>query len=216
MVEISAVLLDLDGLLIDSESVMRTAGVGALRELGYDVGFDLMDRLIGLDRHAGQRVLVEVLGPDLDGEHLESVWSRRVQTHYETVGIETRPGATELFDLLDQMNLPHAIVTSSGRAGAMRKLTRAGLIDRIGGLVGLDDVTRSKPHPEPYLKGAALVGVAPERCLAFEDSNHGAAAARAAGCFVVQVPDILPVEGDHAHWVAQDLIAGARAAGLID
>lgn len=211
----SAVLLDLDGLLVDTESAMRTAGLRALAGMGHDVGVDLMDSLIGLDQRAGHVVLRAALGPDLDLDQLTIAWSREVQAHYAAHGIATRPGAGALFDLLDALNLPRAVVTSSARAGAVRKLTSAGLIDRIGGLVGLEDVTRAKPDPQPYLKGAALFDADPARCLAFEDSNHGAAAARAAGCIVVQVPDILPAEGGHAHWIAEDLISGARAAGLL-
>jgi beta-phosphoglucomutase-like phosphatase (HAD superfamily) len=81
--------------------------------------------------------------------------------------------------------------------------------------VTVDDVTQPKPHPEPYLLAAQLLGVAPARCLVFEDSEAGSEAAHRAGMVVVQVPDVVPSDGKWAHHLALDLMSGARAAGLI-
>ncbi|MBA4349649.1 MAG: HAD family phosphatase, partial [Rhodobacter sp.] len=77
------------------------------------------------------------------------------------------------------------------------------------------DVSEPKPAPEPYLLAAARLGVDPTRCLVFEDSDVGAEAAHRAGCTVVQVPDVAPTEGRFARHLAADLLAGARAAGII-
>ncbi len=82
-------------------------------------------------------------------------------------------------------------------------------------MVTVDDVARAKPAPDPFLLAARLLGVDPQRCLAFEDSEPGAEAAFAAGMTVVQVPDIVPASGRFAHLVAPDLMAGARAIGLV-
>jgi HAD superfamily hydrolase (TIGR01509 family) len=112
------------------------------------------------------------------------------------------------------VELPVAVVTSSTREQAARKLRVTGLAARFAVVVTCDDVARTKPAPDPYLAGAALLGVDPAQCLVFEDSETGARAGTAAGCFVVQVPDILPTRGEHARIVASGLLEGARAAGL--
>ncbi|MGB8815240.1 MAG: HAD family hydrolase, partial [Paracoccaceae bacterium] len=90
-----------------------------------------------------------------------------------------------------------------------------GLGDAFAHVITFDDVSAPKPHPEPYLLTAARLGVAPARCVVFEDSEIGAASAHAAGMCVVQVPDFLPTEGRFAHHVAADLLSGARLVGLI-
>ena len=106
-------------------------------------------------------------------------------------------------------------MTSTGRVGAHRKLGIAGIAEAFTHVVTLDDVRAAKPDPEPYLLAASLFGVAPARCLVFEDSETGAEAAHRAGCVVVQVPDVVPSRGRWAHHLAPDLLTGARMAGLL-
>ena len=90
-----------------------------------------------------------------------------------------------------------------------------GLGTAFAHIVTVDEVTHAKPHPEPYLLAASLLGLSPARCLVFEDSEAGSEAAHRVGMVVVQVPDVVPSEGKWAHHLAVDLMAGARAAGLI-
>ena len=107
------------------------------------------------------------------------------------------------------------MVTSSGRDEAHHKIGVVGLRAAFPTVVTVDDVTRAKPDPEPYLLAARLLGVSPSRCLVFEDSEAGAEAAHRAGCVVVQVPDVVQASGRWAHHVAPDLMSGARRAGLL-
>jgi beta-phosphoglucomutase-like phosphatase (HAD superfamily) len=89
------------------------------------------------------------------------------------------------------MGLPRAVATSSSRNSAHHNLGRHGLLDRFGAIVAREDVGRHKPFPDPFLKAAALIGAAPEACLALEDSHNGVRAAHAAGMMTVMVPDLL-------------------------
>jgi HAD superfamily hydrolase (TIGR01509 family) len=125
--------------------------------------------------------------------------------------LRLKPG---VIDLLHAIDLPMAVVTSSGRDEARAKVDRGGLAGFFQLIVSVDDVTRAKPAPDPFLLAAEKLGVDPARCLVFEDSDTGAASARAAGCVVVQVPDMAPSTGPHADYLADDLLAGARMAGL--
>ena len=114
-----------------------------------------------------------------------------------------------------RQGLPCAVATSSRRASALRKLDLTGLAPHFATVVTFDCIASPKPAPDPYLEAARRLGIAPGRCIAFEDSDPGAAAAHAAGMTVVQVPDMAETTGPHAHHLAASLIEGARMAGLI-
>jgi HAD superfamily hydrolase (TIGR01509 family) len=107
-------------------------------------------------------------------------------------GIPTKPGVVELLDFLDARGLKLAVATSAVRTTAEHHLGRAGLLDRFTAVATRDDVARTKPHPDVYLEAARRLGVTPEHCIAFEDSNIGLTAAHAAGTMAIMVPDILP------------------------
>jgi HAD superfamily hydrolase (TIGR01509 family) len=205
-----AVFFDLDGTLIDTERLAIVATTAAFKDMGFapDPGF--LHGLVGKDMPTAN-ALIAARYSGLDMEDLD----RRVGTamrHAVLAGMPLKPGVR---DLLARVPHPKAIVTSSSRNSAISKVAQAGLTAEFLHLVTLDDVTRAKPAPDPYLLAAKLLGVAPARCLVFEDSEVGAEAAHRAGMRVVQVPDIVPSEGRFAHHLAQDLLSGARAAGLI-
>jgi HAD superfamily hydrolase (TIGR01509 family) len=206
-----AILFDLDGTLIDTEHLSLTAGLAAFAAGGHAVDRSLLLALVGLDEPTGDALIRQAF-PDADLSGIRQEWDRGVR-HAAAGGLPLKPGATDL--LLRIAGYKRAVVTSSGRDSARRKMALAGLSAQFDHVVTLDDVTCAKPHPEPYLLAAARLGVAAARCLVFEDSETGARSAHAAGCVVVQVPDMIPASGNFAHHVAPDLMAGARAAGLI-
>lgn len=211
----AGVLLDLDGVLVDSERHLRRGGEIALAELGYDDPVHLVRQIIGLDHKSGLARLRQLLGPAVDMDELDRRWTVETRHLYATEGLDPRPGARHMLDRLTALDMPFAIVTSSPAKGALRKLALAGLDDLAREIVSRDDVSRPKPDPAPYLIGAARLGHRPGDCLAFEDSLPGVQSAFAAGCTVVHVPDDGPADDSPAHVVAPDLIAGAAKAGLI-
>lgn len=206
-----AVIFDLDGTLIDTESVAITTGVQALARVGLPDGQDLLHRLIGKDIPTCAAILHRE-HPEIDHDLFHRHWREAFDAQIES-SLRLKPGVTEL---LERLPLPRALCTSSSREAAHHKLGLAGLKDAFAHVVTLDDVRAAKPHPEPYLLTAERLGVSPARCVVFEDSETGAASAKAAGCHVVQVPDILPTDGRNAHHVASSLLEGARAIGLIN
>jgi HAD superfamily hydrolase (TIGR01509 family) len=206
-----AILFDLDGTLIDTESLAMAAGIAAFADLGHPVTLDFLHSLVGVDLPtASQRIAHS--HPTLDQAALHPVWQQGFVAAMDRDGLAMKSGA---LDLLTARLRPMALVTSSGRHEAHRKLAKVGIADHFDVVITLDDVTAPKPSPAPYLLAAERLGVDPTRCLVFEDSETGAEAAHRAGCFVVQVPDVAPSTGRWAHHLADDLLAGARLAGLL-
>lgn len=205
-----AVIFDLDGTLIDTESLALAASLHAFASLDIVVEASFLHGLVGVDE-TGSAQIIQARYPDLALPRLQSL----MRTEFFRLIDEDLPMKPGALDLLAQLGLPQAIATASARDSAVRKLARIGLQDAFAHVITRDDVSRPKPAPEAFLLAAARLGVAPERCVAFEDSDTGAEAAHAAGMCVVQVPDFLPTKGRFAHHVATDLIMGARAVGLL-
>ena len=206
-----AILFDLDGTLIDTESLAVAAGLVAFAAAGHPVDLPFMHRLVGIDGPTSARI-ISAHRPDLELPRLDALWRQGFEDRMRE-SLTLKPGVTEL--LSHAPHLPRVLVTSSRRADAHSKLAMVGLDAIFAHVVTVDDVVNAKPHPEPYLLAATLLGVSPARCLVFEDSEAGSEAAHRAGMVVVQVPDVVPSDGRWAHHLAADLLSGARAAGLI-
>ena len=207
-----AVLFDLDGTLIDTESLSMAAGLQAFASLGFAVETAFLHRLIGIDQTTSAGIIRAHL-PDIDLGALNIHWNQGFRAGVDR-GLSLKSGVHTLLAAVP-IHIHRAVVTSSGREDAHNKIGVAGLRQAFPTVVTVDDVARAKPDPEPYLLAARLLGVLPSRCVVFEDSEAGAEAAHRAGCVVVQVPDMVPASGRWAHHVAPDLMSGARIAGLL-
>ncbi len=204
-----AVLFDLDGTLVDTESVALHTGIAAFAAVGQPVSLAFMHAMVGKDQAATRAVITRAY-PQIDIDALNAAW-RDGFTASVARELRLKPG---VMALLDAISLPMAVVTSSGRTEAHAKVEKAGLAHFFRTIVSVNDVTDAKPAPEPFLLAATRLGVDPARCLVFEDSDTGAEAAHRAGCTVVQVPDMQPSTGPFAHHLAADLLTGAAMAGL--
>jgi HAD superfamily hydrolase (TIGR01509 family) len=200
---LAAVLFDMDGLLVDTEPLWLETETDVMARLGAAWTTDDQEALLGgsmdrtvryllakATRPAPPRTVAEWL---LDGM-LDRVRAGRVIV---------RPGARELLAEVAAVGLPRALVTSSQRPFAEAVLTSTGLTFPV--TVCGDDVTATKPDPEPYLLAAKLLDVDPERCVALEDSPNGVASAGAAGCRVVAVPSLLPIPPAEGRVVVESL-----------
>lgn len=205
-----AVIFDLDGTLLDTEAVALRLGHDCLRQLGHAPDPAVFHDLIGKDGPTSDAIL-RAAYPALDMATFDRMWRGGFEAALER-DLPLKPFAAEV---LEAIRLPKALCTSSRRDSAARKLGLSGLGHHFAAVVALEDVPRAKPDPAPYLLAAARLGVAPAACVVFEDSEPGAASAHAAGCVVVQVPDMLPASGRYAHHVTDTLIDGARKLGLM-
>jgi HAD superfamily hydrolase (TIGR01509 family) len=188
---VEAVIFDMDGTLIDSESVYIAAMKDAAGTLGLALPLDLCHAMVGVPSHECNVMLQEHYGAGFDLAVFRGHFATSVQRQMSE-RVPVKPGVFELLDFLRDRGLPLAIATSAGRATAERNLGRAGLLDRFAALATRDDVEHPKPAPDLYLEAAKRLGVASDRCVAFEDSSIGIIAAHAAGMRAVMVLDILP------------------------
>lgn len=189
---IEAVLLDMDGTLLDTEKVYCESLFTALTALGYTDGIAaLCHSMIGIPGPECEMMLVEHYGKDFPLADLNRAFGANVDEILKT-GLPLKDGAVALLDALQEARCPMAIVTSSSRRTADRHLTLAGIRGRFETVLTRDDVARGKPNPDLFLLAAARLGTKTQSCLAVEDSNHGVTAAHAAGAITIMVPDIVP------------------------
>jgi len=187
----AAVIFDMDGLLFDSERLYAQAILTAAAEVGCPMTHDIFLQLVGRSREVNHAFLLGHYGPDYPLQALVATWGRHFRELAAT-GLPLKPGAIELLDLLDDLRLPRAIATSSTHTTVQANLLVHSLTDRFHGVVAHGDYATGKPAPDPFLKAAERLGVAPALCLALEDSHNGVRSASAAGMMAIMVPDLIP------------------------
>ncbi len=192
----AAVLFDLDGTLIDSEPYW----IKSERELAEKHGAawtqDDGDSLIGMSLYDSSRIIKERIGSELEPQQIIDHLTSAVNEHLKRE-IPWRPGAKQLLRNLKRRGVKTALVTMSMRRTALQ-VVEAIDFKAFDVVVAGDDVRHGKPHPEPYLKAAELLGVEASDCVAFEDSITGLLSAEAAGTKAVGIPNMMvipPIEG---------------------
>jgi sugar-phosphatase len=180
----AAILFDLDGVLVDStRSVTRQWRLWA-QEHSIDP-----DRTVSIAHGRRSIEVIRILAPHLDAEKETVRLEAREAADLE--GVEVMPGAADLLRSIPDGRW--CVVTSGTRRLATSRLRLANLpIPKV--LVSADDVVRGKPHPEPYLKGAELLGMKPQDCLVIEDAPFGIEAAHAGGMKAIALPTTFPGE----------------------
>jgi len=207
----TAVLWDMDGTLVDTEPYWIDVEQRLVESHGGVWTREHAMQLVGNDLLDSGRYIQEHGGVDLPPEEIVELLLDGVVEHVEAA-VPWRPGARELIAELRGLGVPCALVTMSYErfvAPVLAALPKGSFDVVVTG----DVVTRGKPHPEPYLHAARLLGVDPEECVAIEDSNTGARSAEAAGCLVLVVENHVPVApGDRR--VFLDTLAGVTPADL--
>jgi HAD superfamily hydrolase (TIGR01509 family) len=208
---LQAVLWDMDGTLVDTEPLWIASEYELAERHGATWSEEHALNLVGWDLLDSGRYIREHMSLDMPAEQVVELMLDRVVDGVRD-GVEFRPGAVDLLAEQRGAGVPAALVTMSYRrlADAVVEALPAGTFAAV--VVG-DEVTNGKPHPEPYLTAAALVGADPSRCVAIEDSTTGVTSAQAAGCRVLAVPHHVPVPPAPGRTLAPSL-EGLRLADL--
>jgi HAD superfamily hydrolase (TIGR01509 family) len=208
----AAVLWDMDGTLVDTEPYWMAAEQAVVEEHGGTWGPEYAAQLVGNDL---------IVSAEFIRDHADVPWEpvrivdellRRVVVRVRE-HVPWRPGARELLADLGDAGVPTALVTMSWRslADAVLEALPEGTFTTV---VTGDEVSRGKPHPEPYLAAARLLGVEPRDCVAIEDSPTGVRSAVAAGVPTIAVPNAVAVPVTRGAVVLPTL-RGLRAADLV-
>jgi len=188
---LAAVLFDMDGLLVDTEPLWLETETAVMARLGAPWTPQDQQALLG---GSMERTVSYLLGKATRPVQPETVarWMLDGMLDRAADGrVVVRPGAPELVAEVAAAGVPYALVTSSQRRFADAVIAVTGMTFPV--TVCGEDVTATKPDPEPYLLAAKLLDADPARCVVLEDSPNGVASAAAAGCRVLVVPSLLPI-----------------------
>jgi mannitol-1-/sugar-/sorbitol-6-phosphatase len=184
LTEVQAVLLDMDGTLVDSDAAVERAWRTWAAEYGTD-----FERVLAIAHGSPAERTVRHVRPDLSAEQVTAAAARQLALQYEDLSdVTAAPGARELLAELDRLGLPWAVVTSADTKLARLRLAAAGLLVPV--LITVEDVRAGKPDPEGYLLAARTLAVEPGRCLVVEDAEPGVLAGQAAGATVAALKGV--------------------------
>jgi HAD superfamily hydrolase (TIGR01509 family) len=206
-----AVLWDMDGTLVDTEPYWIATEFAMAEKYGATWSQAHALQLVGNDLVESGRYIKDVMGLDLSPDEIVEELLDGVVTQVDQA-VPWRPGAVELLDSLRAAGVRCGLVTMS-YARFVAPILAHLPPETFRVVVTGEQVTRGKPHPEPYLTAAAALGVPPEECVAIEDSNTGAKSAEAAGCTVLVVENHVPVL-DGPRRVFRETLSGLTAEDL--
>ena len=202
------VIFDVDGLMIDTESVWKNAFDKAGDKYGIpNLGDTLFPSLIG-KRLEDEQVLLDRLLPSDIQDKLLNEW-RQIGLSSLANKVPVKPGLYEMLDFLEQHHIKMAVATTTRRELTEERLKRVGVYDRFDYVLCGDEVTNRKPNPEIYLSVLKQMDTDARNALVLEDSVVGVEAAYSAGIYCIQVPDLIApteVQKEQTICIVKDLM----------
>jgi HAD superfamily hydrolase (TIGR01509 family) len=186
---IRALIFDFDGLILDTESPLYNSWMEIFEQHGLVVTQQQWASLLGASADVPEAydLLEEHLGRPLDRDLLHK---QRLSRELQLLDSESvLPGVRELIHEAKEAGLGLAVASSSDRAWVEGLLTKHGLIESFNTVVCAEDVAQTKPAPDLFLKALEHLNIEAHEAIVFEDSEHGAGAAKTAGVFCVAVPN---------------------------
>ncbi len=202
-----AVIFDMDGVLLDTESICDVTWKAAAEEMGLSGMEKALDSCRGTNRNDSMRILRGFYGKDFDAMAFISRTSEIFQKIASREGIKLMPYARECLEGL-KGNFRLALASSTRGARVREELEHTGLIDFFETITTGDMVEHSKPDPLIYIKSANSLGLEPCDCMAVEDSPNGLLSAHRAGMMTVMIPDRIQPDEDikkYAGWIFRNL-----------
>ena len=187
------ILFDLDGTLVDTMPLHHQAYQSVFRARGMELDWAIFMSLVGAPARETIPRFVEAAGHDARAHDVAALHAEKKAAFAANLAL-TKPALLPAARLLAAIRETSrcALVSSGNRAGVEAILDTLGWRQWFEVIVSGDDVVHGKPHPEPYLRAAEALGVAPGSCLVLEDTEEGLASARAAGMTAIDVTKVVP------------------------
>lgn len=193
--EIKAVLFDMDGLMIDTESLSTEAFINSAKAQGYNMTKEETLKVLGFTKANIYQFWIDYFqGTNVDGKKLVDDHYEYIENVLYTVGPEKMPYVEELLKYLRENNYKIAVASSSDTADIKNNLEKTKLEKYIDEIASGAEVENGKPAPDVFLLAAKRLGVDPKDCLILEDSKAGIKAGKASGAMVFMVPDMFTVD----------------------
>jgi beta-phosphoglucomutase-like phosphatase (HAD superfamily) len=185
-----AAIFDLDGLLIDSERAIRDAWLEVARRNRVALTEAEYLQVVGRNEADSKAILGEIFGGSVSFEEARAGVEILLTEGDVARGYGVKPGAVALLTQLRARAVPCGVASSTRKSEVRRRLELSALLAFFGAICGGDEVAKGKPSPDVFLLAGERLGIEPEHCLVFEDSEHGVIGAVAAGMSAVVVPDL--------------------------
>lgn len=185
-----AVIFDMDGVLFDTESLCMKAWDHAGEKLGIGPAGYMVLKTLGVNAQTAIGILKKEFGEDFNAEKFKKIGRDFSYDYFEKYGMPMKKGVTDILDYLKSKKYKIALASSTSTNSVMHHLNDTKIKDYFDVIICGDQVERSKPEPDIYIKAAELLGLPPKACYAVEDSKNGLLSAHRAGCQVIMVPDL--------------------------
>lgn len=193
--EIKAVLFDMDGLMVDTESLSTEAFINSAKAQGYNMTKEETLKVLGFTKANIYQFWIDYFqGTNVDGKKLVDDHYEYIENVLYTVGPEKMPYVEELLKYLKENNYKIAVASSSDTADIKNNLEKTKLEKYIDEIASGAEVENGKPAPDVFLLAAKRLGVDPKDCFILEDSKAGIKAGKASGAMVFMVPDMFTVD----------------------
>ena len=189
---IKAVLFDMDGILFDTEIVMKEGWQKAARELNFTLTEEHLSQMRGSALPRSRKLFEEWFHGQVTYDEGRAIRTAYLNDYIRRNGVPEKPGLHEFLSWLKEHSIKVAVATSTTRRVAEDYWKQSGIDQYINASVCGDEVINSKPDPEIFLKAASLLKVPIAACIVAEDSINGLKAARAAGAISCMIPDLTP------------------------
>ncbi len=206
--DFSAIIFDMDGLVLDTEKTYAIAWQQAAREMGESFSDEFCNTMSGLQAADVEKRLLAACAADFDMNRFFQLSSVYWREYVNKQGIPVKKGFHRLLELLKSLQIPYCLATNSGEKNARECLHMAGLANTFSIIISSDQVKQGKPAPDIFLSAAAELDRPVSKCLVLEDSPTGIQAARNAQAPAIYIPSVLPydkVAAEQADLLINDL-----------